>query len=178
MTPIGLGLNAVIGPLSAAVRKWLQLRLFHFLATQDPGPAIWKKEEGEVGVQWRRRGGGSLCITCTPQYHQNRDLMTAELCKIKQTWGGGRSLARQPAEKWKHMCVRAQISFFFFFACLFFCWFCDWKYRLEPSGTTGRSGQEAPQGRQTSAPSPKGEGRWVWGKRRVAVVVGVGQGRS
>lgn len=26
-------LNAVIGPLGALARKWLQLRLFHFLAT-------------------------------------------------------------------------------------------------------------------------------------------------
>lgn len=27
-------LNAVIGPLSTLARKWLQLRLFHFLATK------------------------------------------------------------------------------------------------------------------------------------------------
>lgn len=45
-------LNAVIGPLGALARKWLQLRLFHFLATK---------------AQAYNLKGEMLCITCAPQ---------------------------------------------------------------------------------------------------------------
>lgn len=45
-------LNAVIGPLGALERKWLQLRLFHFLATRARAYNL---------------KGETLCITCAPQ---------------------------------------------------------------------------------------------------------------
>lgn len=66
-------LNAVIGPLGTLVRKWLQLRLFHFLATVAQAYNL-KKE--------------MLCITCAPQLEMQPN--EGEIVQVQQTlegWG-------------------------------------------------------------------------------------------
>lgn len=64
-------LNAVIGPLGALARKWLQLRLFHFLATEARAYNL----KGEM-----------LCITCAPQLETQPN--EGKIVQIKQTSGG------------------------------------------------------------------------------------------
>lgn len=78
-------LNAVIGPLATLLRKWLQLRLFHFLATMAQVYNL-KKE--------------TLCITCAPQLKMQPN--EGEIAQVQQT------LARVGAQtqKWKHVCVK------------------------------------------------------------------------
>lgn len=75
-------LNAVIGPLGTLVRKWLQLRLFHFLATKAQAYNL-KRE--------------MLCITCAPQLEMQPN--EGEIVRVQQTSGG-----KQQTQKWKHVC--------------------------------------------------------------------------
>lgn len=76
-------LNAVIGPLGTLARKWLQLRLFHFLATES-----WAYNlKGEM-----------LCITCALQLEMQPN--EGEIVRIKQTSGGGSK------QKSGSMCVK------------------------------------------------------------------------
>lgn len=63
-------LNAVIGPLGALERKWLQLRLFHFLATQARAYNL---------------KGETLCITCAPQLEMQPN--ECKIVGIKETSG-------------------------------------------------------------------------------------------
>lgn len=76
-------LNAVIGPLGTLVRKWLQLRLFHFLATESRAYNL----KGEM-----------LCITCALQLEMQPN--EGEIVRIKQTLGGGNK------QKSGSMCVK------------------------------------------------------------------------
>lgn len=68
-------LNAVIGPLGALARKWLQLRLFHFLATEARACNL----KGEM-----------LRITCAPQLEMQPN--EGKIVQIKQTSGGNRKV--------------------------------------------------------------------------------------
>lgn len=75
-------LNTVIGPLSTLVRKWLQLRLFHFLATQA----------------WVYNLKGK-CFALPVPRSLKCSLMKAKLYKLSRLqWG------KQQTEKWKHVC--------------------------------------------------------------------------
>lgn len=85
-------LNAVIGPLGAPARKWLQLRLFHFLATEAQALQFEKRVCGEAG--------GLLCITCAPQLETKPN--DGKIVRIKQTSGGGAAEATN--RKSRSMC--------------------------------------------------------------------------
>lgn len=84
-------LNAVIGPLGTLARKWLQLRLFHFLATEARAYNL----KGEM-----------LCITCAPQLEMQPN--EGEIVRIKQTFSceGGRGREGGNKQKSGSMCVK------------------------------------------------------------------------
>lgn len=75
-------LNAVIGPLGAPARKWLQLRLFHFLATEAQD-LQFEKKGGGVGVE-----GLGGCFALPVPRSSKRSLMMAKLYELSRLQGG------------------------------------------------------------------------------------------
>lgn len=82
-------LNAVIGPHGALERKWLQLRLFHFLATQARAYNL---------------KGETLCITGAPQLEMQPN--EGKIVGIKKMSGEDEEEEEGNKQKSGSMCVK------------------------------------------------------------------------
>ncbi len=83
-------LNAVIGPLGALARKWVQLRLFHFLATEA----------------WAYNLKGK-CFALPVPHSLKCSLMKAKLYELSRLQGGGnKQKSGSMCVKWVFLLIR------------------------------------------------------------------------
>lgn len=137
-------LNAVIGPLGAPVRKWLQLRLFHFLATEAQALQFEKRVcGGKVG------GGG--CFALPVPRSSKRSLMMAKLYELSRLQGEG---SRRQQTKKVEACVGQKGFFFFLIPRLGICL----------DAPSGRTGGETNGGLSRTEGGRRQRGRrwWCW----------------